>query len=148
MPGLQLSNNLGLPPLKATPTARPIDPAVVLSSMAQAPTPQAENISFPEGDIAGVQTQFLFELPRGYIDSTGQLHRRGVMRLALTVDEIEPMADPRVQVNPAYATVIILSRVMLSLGTLPDISPAVIEGLFAGDLDYLQTFYRQINGLS
>ena len=69
------------------------------------------------------------------------------MRLARTVDEIEPMADPQVQANPAYATVIILSRVILALGELPAMSPAVIEGLFAGDLNYLQTFYRQINGL-
>ncbi|NEQ53134.1 MAG: hypothetical protein F6K11_23855 [Leptolyngbya sp. SIO3F4] len=94
-----------------------------------------------------MQTQFTFELPTGYLDSAGQLHRRGVMRLARTVDEIEPMADPRVHMNPAYATVIILARVILSLGNLPEVNPIVIEGLFAGDLNYLQNFYREINGL-
>ena len=57
------------------------------------------------------------------------------------------MADPRVQANPAYATVIILAQVILSLGTLPDVSPVVIENMFAGDLNYLQNFYRKINRL-
>ncbi|MBT9314889.1 hypothetical protein IXB50_05585 [Leptothoe spongobia TAU-MAC 1115] len=94
-----------------------------------------------------MQTQFVFELPTGYLDASGQVHRRGVMRLARTVDEIEPMSDLRVQANPAYATVIILARVILSLGNLPDVNPIVIEGLFAGDLNYLQNFYREINNL-
>ncbi|MBE9079834.1 hypothetical protein IQ241_21480 [Romeria aff. gracilis LEGE 07310] len=94
-----------------------------------------------------MQTEFAFELPTGYLDATGQVHRQGVMRLARTIDEVEPMSDPRVQANPAYATVIILARVILALGALPDISPMVIEGLFAGDLNYLQNFYRKINGL-
>lgn len=146
MPALQLSNDLGLPPPKAKPSIQPIDPAVELSLKAQASAQHLESAASSDS-LAGVQTQFMFELPRGYIDGAGQLHRRGVMRLALTVDEIEPMGDPRVQANPAYATVIILSRVMLSLGTLSNVSPTVIEGLFAGDLNYLQNFYRQINGL-
>ena len=147
MPALQLSNDLGLPAPKAKPSIQPIDPALELSLKAQASAQHSESATLPSASLAGVQTQFMFELPRGYIDSARQLHRRGVMRLALTVDEIEPMGDPRVQSNPAYATVIILSRVMLSLGTLSSVSPAVIEGLFAGDLNYLQNFYSQINGL-
>jgi hypothetical protein len=93
------------------------------------------------------QTEFPFELPIGYVDAMGQSHRQGIMRLARTVDEIGPMSDPRVQANPAYATVIILSQVILSLGTLPDVSPVVIENMFAGDLNYLQNFYRKINRL-
>jgi hypothetical protein len=57
------------------------------------------------------------------------------------------MRDPRGKSNPAYATVIILSRVIVRLGALEEISPAVIENLFACDLSYLQKFYRQINAL-
>ena len=33
------------------------------------------------------------------------------------------------------------------LGTLEEISPMVIENLFASDLSYLQKFYRYINDL-
>jgi hypothetical protein len=57
------------------------------------------------------------------------------------------MRDPRVRNNPAYATVIILSRVITKLGGLEEISSIVIENLFAIDLSYLQKFYRQINEL-
>jgi hypothetical protein len=93
------------------------------------------------------QTEFEFTLPKGYLDSEGNLHRKGVMRLAKAMDEITPLRDPRVKSNPAYATVIILSRVITRLGALEEVTPAVIEGLFAGDLNYLHQFYRRINGL-
>lgn len=92
-----------------------------------------------------LQTEVEFVLPKGYVDEDGNLHRKGVMRLATAADEILPMKDPRVQANPAYLTVILLSRVITRLGELRSINPKVIEGLFAGDLAYLQDFYRRIN---
>ena len=142
MVAVQLSNNLGLAPPKAKPSIQPIDSSLSKSGAGVDSQPDLQgNLS------SSLQTQFVFELPIGYLDNSGQLHRQGIMRLARTVDEIEPMSDMRVQTNPAYATVIILSRVILSLGTLPNVSPIVIEGLFAGDLNYLQNFYREINGL-
>ncbi|MDJ1181219.1 hypothetical protein PJF56_20360 [Roseofilum sp. BLCC_M91] len=94
-----------------------------------------------------LQTEFDFTLPKGYLDSDGNLHRQGRMRLSRAMDEIIPMRDPRVMDNPAYATVIILARVIVQLGTLQEISPAVVENMFAVDLGYLQDFYRQINEL-
>jgi hypothetical protein len=94
-----------------------------------------------------IQTEFEFTLPKGYVDSDGNLHRKGVMRLSRAIDEITPMRDPRVKSNPAYATVIILARVITQLGGLEEITTTVIENLFASDLSYLQKFYRQINGL-
>ncbi|MEM6611641.1 MAG: hypothetical protein AAF652_05190 [Cyanobacteria bacterium P01_C01_bin.72] len=94
-----------------------------------------------------IATEFKFTLPKGYLDNEGNLHREGVMRLSRAIDEILPMRDPRVQQNSAYATVIILARVIIKLGDLPAISTATIENLFAADLEYLQNFYRQINGL-
>lgn len=94
-----------------------------------------------------IQTEFEFMLPKGYLDAEGNLHRKGIMRLSTAMDEIVPLKDPRVKSNPAYATVIILSRVITQLGALEEVSPRVVEGFFACDLDYLQTFYRQINEL-
>jgi hypothetical protein len=94
-----------------------------------------------------IQTEFEFTLPKGYVDDDGNLHRKGVMRLSRAIDEIIPMRDPRVRSNPAYATVIILARVITKLGGLEEISSTVIENLFASDLSYLQKFYRQINEL-
>ncbi|HEY9603794.1 MAG TPA: hypothetical protein V6C85_19420 [Allocoleopsis sp.] len=94
-----------------------------------------------------VQTEFEFTLPKGYLDDEGNLHRKGVMRLARAIDEIVPLRDPRVKSNPAYATVIILSRVITRLGALDEVTPLVVEQFFACDLNYLQKFYRQINEL-
>ncbi len=93
------------------------------------------------------QTEFEFTLPKGYLDGEGNLHRTGMMRLAKAIDEVVPLRDPRVQVNPAYATIIILSRVVLRLGTLENINPSIIENLFAADLNYLYNLYRQVNDL-
>jgi len=92
-----------------------------------------------------LQTEFEFTLPMGYVDHDGNLHRTGIMRLANAKDEIAPLQDPRVQRNSAYLVVILLSRVITKLGTLPDVNPAVIENLFAADLSFLQGFYRRIN---
>jgi hypothetical protein len=92
-----------------------------------------------------LQTEHDFTLPMGYVDEAGTLHRDGKMRLATAADEILPMKDPRVQNNPAYLTVILLSRVVTSLGSLKMVNPKVIEGLFAGDFAYLQEMYTRIN---
>lgn len=91
------------------------------------------------------QTEMEFKLPRGYLDEDGVLHQEGVMRLATAADEILPLKDPRVQSNPAYLTVIVLSRVCTSLGSLPDVNPRIIEGLYASDVSYLQTLYQRLN---
>lgn len=92
------------------------------------------------------QTEYEFILPRGYLDSEGNVHREGVMRFSTAADEILILKDPRVQSNPAYMVVILLSRVVTRLGSLEVINPKVIEGLFASDLAYLQDFYNRING--
>jgi hypothetical protein len=91
------------------------------------------------------QTEFPFTLPLGYADADGVRHRDGVMRLATGYDEIAPLKDPRVQANPGYLVVILLARVITRLGDLTEINPKVIEGLYAGDLAYLQDLYRRIN---
>jgi hypothetical protein len=89
-----------------------------------------------------------FELPKGYVDAEGALHRRGVMRLATGADEILPLKDPRVLDFPAYLIIVLLSRVVLKLGTLPQVNAGVIEGLFAEDLSFLQQLYNDVNGLA
>ena len=94
----------------------------------------------------GFQTEVEFTLPKGYLDSNGDLHRHGVMRLATAADEILPLRDPRVQQNQAYLAVIVLARVITRLGEVTNIDTKVIEGLYASDLDYLQRLYERLNG--
>ena len=72
------------------------------------------------------QTEFEFTLPRGFVTESGDVHKVGRMRLATAADEILPMKDPRVQQNPAYLTVILLSRVIVSLGTLEQVNTHAI----------------------
>ena len=67
------------------------------------------------------------------------------MRLATARDEILPQRDPRVRENEAYLTVILLSRVVTRLGSVTQVTPATVEGLFASDLAFLQDLYRRIN---
>jgi hypothetical protein len=139
---IQMSNNLDLPPVvKSTPAQPSVASGTMASGVPTTGLPVAPN-------PGSVTLEFAFELPKGYLDNAGNWHRQGVMRLAKAMDEIVPMRDPRVRANPAYATVLILSRVITRLGTLSEVSPLVIEDLFACDLDYLQRFYRHINDLT
>jgi hypothetical protein len=94
---------------------------------------------------AGLQTEFGFTLPRGYIGSDGRLHKKGRMRLATAMDEIAPLRDPRVRANEAYLVIILLARVITKLGEVEVIDTGVIENLFSADLAFLQDFYRRIN---
>ena|SRR5215218_814710 len=93
-------------------------------------------------------TEYPFSLPKGYIDEEGNLHQKGVMRLARAADEMYSTKDIRVQSNPPYITVIILSRVITKLGNLPqeNINPKLLENLFVSDFAYLRNFYEKING--
>ena len=95
--------------------------------------------------MQALQTEFDFTLPRGYVDSDGNVHRNGIMRLATAADEITPLKDSRVKSNQAYLVIVLLSRVITRLGSVTSITPTVIEKLFSADLAYLQDFYRQIN---
>ena len=92
-----------------------------------------------------LRTEFPFLLPRGYVDSTGTVHREGVMRLATAKDEIVPLRDPRVRENEAYLTVLLLSRVITRLGRIGEVHPGIIENMFASDLAFLQDLYKRVN---
>src|SRR5580698_3468953 len=106
-----------------------------------------ERVSVPAPRPEPLRTVFEFELPRGYLDPAGVLHKTGAMRLATARDELLPLYDDRVRSNPAYLTVVLLSRVITRLGTLVDdeVRASVVENLFASDLAFLQDLYRRIN---
>jgi len=91
-----------------------------------------------------MQTEFVFTLPKGY-DDGGTVHREGTMRLATARDEIEPLRDVQVRQNDAYLAVLLLSRVITRIGTVTEITPDVVEGLYAADFDHLQRLYERIN---
>jgi hypothetical protein len=92
-----------------------------------------------------MRTEFAFSLPRGYVDAEGMVHREGTMRLATARDEIEPLRDAQVRQNEAYLAVLLLARVITSLGEITEITPELVEGLYAADFDHLQRLYERLN---
>lgn len=115
----------------------PSEPAATPADAA----PQAD--AGRRGDV--LRTEFDFELPRGYVDGSGTVHRAGTMRLATARDELIPLRDDRVRENPAYLTVVLLGRVITRLGTIDDVHAGIVENLFAADLAFLQDLYRRVN---
>ncbi|WP_328720237.1 hypothetical protein OHT52_12565 [Streptomyces sp. NBC_00247] len=125
------------------PGAETEQPAPVVAPDAQvvpaAPAPPVQQQRYE------LRTEFAFQLPRGYVDDAGTVHRDGVMRLSTARDELVPLRDVRVQENPAFLSVVLLGRVITRLGTLPMMHDGIVENMFASDLAFLQDFYRQIN---
>lgn len=91
------------------------------------------------------KTEFEFVLPKGFVDKDGNVHKKGIMRLATAKDEIIPLQDYRVRNNESYMILILLTRVITKLGDLKNIDTSVVEQLFSADLDFLQRFYQKIN---
>ena len=94
-----------------------------------------------------METEFEFTLPKGYLDTSGQLHRNGRMRLATAGDEMRAQRDPRVMSNPAYLTIVLMSEVITEIEGVNIIAPATIEKLFTADLAFLQDMYQRINDI-
>ena len=92
-----------------------------------------------------MRTEYAFTLPRGYVAADGTVNREGVMRLATARDEIEPLRDAGVRQNEAYLSVLLLSRVVTRIGEISEITPQLIENLFAADFDHLQRLYERLN---
>lgn len=118
-------------------------------STAVADAPAAAVPAAPSAPIADqpakMRTEFDFELPRGYVDADGRVHKLGTMRLATARDELLPLYDARVQENPAFTTVVLLARVITRLGDVGRIDGQLVENMFASDVAFLQDLYRRIN---
>jgi len=103
-------------------------------------------LSNPIVEWAMFQTEFEFLLPKGLLDEDGvTLHRRGQMRLATAKDELIVQNHPRVKREPTYNTLVMLSQVITTLGSLEHLTPESLEQLFSQDLGYLREFFNQIN---
>jgi hypothetical protein len=92
-----------------------------------------------------LRTEIEFTLPRGYVDANGNLHREGTMRLATARDEIEPLREVDVRQNQAYLSVLLLARTITRIGEVTEITPEMVESMFAADFDHLQRLYERIN---
>lgn len=75
-----------------------------------------------------------FELPRGYKDKNGTIHREGTLRLPIGVDR--EILDPVSKKNLGEANTLMLSRCVLSLGTA-HLSSELIRNLSVRDREFL-----------
>ncbi|WP_328550238.1 hypothetical protein [Streptomyces sp. NBC_00366] len=134
---------------RRTVTAGNLDEILAMTAPApaqeQAAPPAAVPPPPPPREDHGLRTEFEFELPRGYVDEAGTLHRHGSMRLATARDELRPQIDLRVKENPAYLSVVLLSQVITRIGTITDVHAGVVERMYATDVAFLQDFYRRVN---
>ena len=90
-------------------------------------------------------TVYDFELPKGYVDNTGTVHKKGKMRLATAGDEIAATRDPRVLSNPSYLSIVILASVITELEGYDAVPASMVERFFTADLAFLQDMYQRIN---
>ncbi|MFI1650545.1 hypothetical protein ACH4XT_26890 [Streptomyces avidinii] len=133
---------------RRTVTAGNLEEILQATAPATAPEPAAAPpaAAAPAGrEDHGLRTEFEFELPRGYVDEAGTVHRHGSMRLATARDELRPQIDLRVKENPAYLSVVLLSQVITRLGTITDVHAGIVERMYATDVAFLQDFYRRVN---
>ncbi len=88
-----------------------------------------------------------FELDRGFVDDHGTVHRQGRLRLATARDVMVCRREPRVQDEPEFLPLLILSRVVVQLGGLEGeaITPEVIRELTSADYEHLKQLYKQLN---
>ena len=94
-----------------------------------------------------METVFDFELPKGYLDTSGTVHKFGKMRLATAGDEMKAQRDLRVLANPSYLTIVLLSEVITEIEGVNIIAPTTVERLFTADLAFLQDMYQRINDI-
>jgi len=87
--------------------------------------------------------EFDFELPVGYIDDDGRLHRNATLR-KMTGREEAVLADRRLRKNGGKLVTELLSNCLLKLGDLESVTRQVVSELTSPDRNYLLLELRKI----
>ena len=87
-----------------------------------------------------------FELPKGYVDKDGNVHRDVTIREITGADQ-EAMLSPQLRSNPAKMLTALLSRVITKLGSLESrqVDTHVSAGMFKSDRDFLILKLKEID---
>ena len=93
-----------------------------------------------------VKTEYTYELPKGYVDKDGTLHKEVTLREITGADQ-EAMLNPQLKNNPARMLTALLARVIVKLGTLDKakIDTSVTTSMFKSDRDFLIMKLKEID---
>jgi len=86
-----------------------------------------------------------FYLPLG-LQWEGKIYRKGHIRLATTLDELEIQNTDEMGMSTRYRDIILLARVVEDFDSLKPVTPKMIENLYEADFLYLQLLYKELNG--
>jgi hypothetical protein len=88
-----------------------------------------------------------FYLPLGLLWE-GNIYRKGHIRLATTLDELEIQGADDVGMNTRYRDIMLLARVIEDFDTLKPVTAGMVEELYEADFLYLQLLYKELSGES
>ena len=89
--------------------------------------------------------KFPFYLPLGLLWE-GKTYRKGHIRLATTLDELEIQNTDEMGITPRYRDIMLLARVIEDFESLKPVTTEMIESLYEADFLYLQLLYKEQNG--
>jgi len=87
----------------------------------------------------------VFYMPLG-LSWEGKVYRKGHIRLATTLDELEIQNADDVSMNPRYRDIMLLARVIEDFDSLKPVTVEMIENLYEADFLYLQLLYKELSG--
>ena len=92
------------------------------------------------------RTEYAFELPKGYVDEKGEVHKDVALREITGADQ-EAMLNPQFRNNPAKMLTALLARVIVKLGTLDgrQVDTRVTAGMFKSDRDFIIMKLKEID---
>lgn len=92
------------------------------------------------------KTEYTYDLPRGYVDKDGTVHKEITLREITGADQ-EAMLNPQLRNNPAKMLTALLARVIVQLGTMEKnkIDTSVTANMFKSDRDFLIMKLKEID---
>lgn len=81
--------------------------------------------------------EITFELPVGYLDASGNVHKE--VTITLPTGRVQERVAQIVRANPAQATTAMLQLITLKLGTLDFINPDVFKKMTKKDRDFISS---------
>lgn len=93
-------------------------------------------------ELADMDVGFIpFELPVGYEDNEGKVHRNGILKL--TTGDIEERLATMIRQNPGKANTAMMTACIQSLGDLKTVDTRVLREMTRRDREYLTNIMRE-----